>query len=211
MTRPSVIDQEGKSARAWLGRPRRNLVLAAIGSLAIGAFLFWGPVGLGNGPLTAAEGGTAGGADSAVRPVGFVIPFRNAADAQAVVDGVDLIGGTRYAAPRLLRLDVLTSGRCGGAWPARQAAHGFVFAGCGGSDTGPLIGHAVGRVHGFFGFPAAAEVAGPAPGSCWVITKIVVHYHVGIRHYSASDPYQLAVCAEAGQVKAAMNDAEGAG
>jgi hypothetical protein len=61
------------------------------------------------------------------------------------------------------------------------------------------------------GFPAAAEAAAPAPGTCWVVTRIVVHYHVGIRHYSASDPYQLAVCANADQVKAAMNDAEAAG
>jgi hypothetical protein len=43
------------------------------------------------------------------------------------------------------------------------------------------------------------------------MTKIVVHYHVGIRHYSASDPYQLAVCADKSLVDAAMTAAEAAG
>lgn len=41
------------------------------------------------------------------------------------------------------------------------------------------------------------------------MTKIVVHYHVGIRHYSATDPYQLVVCANSDQVNAAMNAAAG--
>ena len=211
MTSSSVTDQEGKPARAWIRRSRRNPVLAVMTVLVIGAFLFWGPVGLGNGPLTAAEGATTGGTDPAGRLVGFVIPFRNPEGAPAVVARLALIGGTRYAAPRLLRLEVLTSGPCGGASPARQAGQGFVLAGCGGTDAGPLIGQAVGTVHAFFGFPAAAEVTAPAPGSCWVVTKIVVRYHVGIRHYSASYPYQLAECANAGQVNAAMKDADAAG
>jgi hypothetical protein len=40
------------------------------------------------------------------------------------------------------------------------------------------------------------------------MTEIVVHYHVGIRYYSATDPYQLAVCADSGPVNSAMNAAE---
>jgi hypothetical protein len=42
------------------------------------------------------------------------------------------------------------------------------------------------------------------------LTKIVVHYHVGIRYYSASDPRVLAVCASSGQVDSAMTAAEAA-
>jgi hypothetical protein len=38
-----------------------------------------------------------------------------------------------------------------------------------------------------------------------------VHYHVGIRHYSATDPYQLAVCANSHLVDAAMDAAEAKG
>jgi hypothetical protein len=36
------------------------------------------------------------------------------------------------------------------------------------------------------------------------MTSIVVHYHVGIRRYSATDPYHLAVCIHEAQVNAAM-------
>ena len=116
------------------------------------------------------------------------------------------------ADPHLLALAVLTSGICGGAWPARQGARGFVLSGCGGADRGPLIGHAIGptRHPRYFEFPAAAEVAAPDPGTCWVMTKIVVHYHVGIRHYSTSDPYQLVICSDASQVNSAMSAAEAA-
>jgi hypothetical protein len=42
------------------------------------------------------------------------------------------------------------------------------------------------------------------------MTKIVVRYHVGIRHYSASDPYQLVVCSDAAQVNSAMEAAQAA-
>jgi len=42
------------------------------------------------------------------------------------------------------------------------------------------------------------------------MTRIVVHYHVGIRHYAATDPYQLSVCTNPGQVDAAMAAAEAA-
>jgi hypothetical protein len=130
----------------------------------------------------------------------------------AVVDGLDIIGGTSYASPHVLGLEVLTRGRCGGAGPARQTIRGFVLAGCGGTYAGPLVGHAFDPAHtDSFGYPAAAEVAAPRPGTCWIMTKIVLHYHVGIRHYSASDPYRLAVCSSPGLVQAAMNAAEAAG
>jgi hypothetical protein len=125
------------------------------------------------------------------------------------VDGLDLIGGTSYPGPHVLALEVLSSGACGGDWPVRQVVRGFVLVGCGGTAAGPLLGHAFGATQpGSFGFPAAAEIAAPRPGSCWVMTKVVVHYHVGIRHYTATDPYQLALCADSAQVNGAMNEAE---
>jgi hypothetical protein len=210
----SPIDYaKDSSVRAWFCPQRRVLALLAIGLLAIGAFLLWGPIGLGNGPLSAAVYATQGWPYSGRGPVGFVIPIHNSGDAPAVIDGVNLIGGTRYPGPHVLRLEVLTSpSNCGSAWPARQAARGFALIGCGGTDAGSLIGHAFGRTRPHtFGFPAAAEVTAPRPGGCWVVTKVVVHYHVGIRHYSATDPYQLAVCASSHLVDAAMKAAEATG
>jgi LDH2 family malate/lactate/ureidoglycolate dehydrogenase len=53
-----------------------------------------------------------------------------------------------------------------------------------------------------------AIATGPEPGTCWVMTEIVVHYHVGIRRYAATNPYELAVCAKRALVDAAMTAAE---
>jgi hypothetical protein len=40
------------------------------------------------------------------------------------------------------------------------------------------------------------ELAGPAKAQCAVLTKIVLHYHVGIRHYAASYPQgTVSICA----------------
>ena len=203
MTNSLIDHPKDKSVRARYGRKRRAMILAAAGLLATGAFLLWGPIGLGNGPLsTAVDYGL--GAVHAGGPVGFVIPIYNSGDSAAVVDGLDLISGTSYPDPHVLGLEVLTSSTCIGTWPVRQAAGGFVLVGCGGTDTGPLVGHAVSPTHPVSpGFPAAAELAAPRPGTCWVMTRVVVHYHVGIRHYSATEHASIAVCADSAQVNAA--------
>ena len=177
--------------------------MVVIAVLAVGAFLLCGPIGLGNGPVSAGKGSTDGGTDLAGGPMAFVIPVRNTGDAAAVIDGVELIRGTRYAGPHVLALTVGTSELCGGAWPAHRTAQGWALpVGCG-ADIGPLIGHAVGPDRA--GLPAAAVAAAPQPDTCWVITKIVVHYHVGIRYYTSTDPYQLAVCSDATLVNSAMD------
>ncbi len=208
MTRSSIDHPNDTSVRTRYGRKRRVVSLAAAGLLATGAFLLWGPVGLGNGPLSAAVG-VGSGTVHPGGPVGFVIPIHNSGGSPAVVDGLDLIGGTSYPGPHVLGLEVLTSGACGGPWPARQAVRGFALVGCGGTDAGALIGHGVGPTHPVsLGFPAAAEIAAPRPGTCWVMTKVVVHYHVGIRHYSATGASRLAVCADSAQLNAAMKAAE---
>jgi hypothetical protein len=178
--------------------------------LAVGAALLWGPIGLGNGPLAVINNVADGWPDNGEAPVGFILPMFNSGGSPAVVDSVDLVGGTRYATPHILALAVLSSARCGGSWPAKATSRGFVMAGCGGADRGPLIGRAIGTSKPLsWGFPAAAEAAAPPPGTCWVITKVVVHYHVGIRHYAATDGFQLAVCGRGAHLDPATNAAEG--
>jgi hypothetical protein len=118
---------------------RRLIVIAAIAMLVVGAFLLWGPIGLGNGPLSAAMYASVGGPTSGRVPVGFMIGMHNSGHAPAVIDKIELVGGTRYPAPRLLALAVMTSGHCGGPWPTRPF-----------------------RPPGF-GFPAAAEVSATDP------------------------------------------------
>lgn len=208
-----IDDQKGKPVRPCYGRKLPILIAGTVLLLlAVGAFLLRGPIGLGNGPVDAGVYAGEGNVYSGRGSAGFIIPIHNSGSAPAVIDGIGLIGGTRYPAPRLLRLGVLASGVCGGAWPARQAGRGFVLIGCGGAYTSPLIGRAVGHTQPVsFGFPAAAEVTAPHPDTCWVMTQVVVHYHVGIRHYTATDPYQLAVCTSDDQVNAAMNATEATG
>ncbi len=164
--------------------------------VVLGAVAERGPIRIGNGPLNVLMNAAQSAQDWGSQPAGFALPLINSGGAVAVVDGVRLVGGTRFPAPRLLRLGVLTNAVCGGAWPARSAGKGFVLEHCGGRYAGPLIGHAFGRdpARVFFGFPAAAEVAAPRPGGCWVMTNVVLRYHVGIRHYTATAPYQLAIC-----------------
>jgi hypothetical protein len=135
--------------------------------------------------------------------MGFVIPIRNYGDAAAVIDGVELINGTEYASPRVLALRVGASAQCAGAWPTHQTARGWSMPGICGADMGSLIGHAFSPNRR--GFTASAAVTAPHPRTCWVITKVVVHYHVGIRYYSATDPYELAVCSNADLVSSAMD------
>ena len=57
-----------------------------------------------------------GGMVHAGGPVGLVIPIYNSGGSPAVVDGLDLIGGTSYPGPHVLGLAVLTSDTCMGTW-----------------------------------------------------------------------------------------------
>jgi hypothetical protein len=187
------------SLRGRRNRGRRGLIIPAfVALLAVVAFLLWGPVGLGNGPLTAKMGGATGWTDSAGRPVLAPLPIYYSGHSDAVIDGVQLIGGTRFPVPHVLALEVLaTSATCsgGGPAPARRTSRGFAAAGCPGTALGPLIGRSFGSGHVLsVDRTAAAEMPAPPPGTCWVTTRIVVHYHIGIRHFSASGPFAEAVC-----------------
>jgi hypothetical protein len=141
-----------RSRRAWRVA---ELVTAVI--LLIGAFLLWGPIGIGNGPLSVQMLVTEGDVAQAATPLGFILPMYNSGHSDAVVDGVELIAGTRYPGPRLLHLGVVSTATCGAAWPARTTATGFVMVGCGGASHASLIGYAIPYIHGISpGYPAEA-------------------------------------------------------
>jgi len=216
MSESPVVASRASWLRRLSQRQRRLIAWAAAVIVVVGAFLQWGPIGLGSGTLALNMGALQGSTDPDLGPVGFTIPLYNSSHSQAVIDELGLVGGTRYAGPRVLHLAVLGTSLCGGAWPARPSGHGFRM-GCGGPYHGSLIGRPIGFTFTRpvpAGFPAAAEVAGPPPGGCWVMTKVVIHYHVGIRHYTATDPYELTVCAKdasAQTANAATKAAESAG
>ncbi len=200
------------SVRGRWQRARHIVIPVVAVLLGIGAAAFWGPIGLGSGPLEVVMNIGDGGADAGQTPVGFILPMYNSGGSAAVVDSVDLVDGTRYPAPRMLALGVQASARCLGPWPAKNVGHGFVMVGCGGQYHGPLLGRAVDPTtrQMVWGFPAAVEVAAPRPGTCWVISKVVVHYHVGIRYYAATDSFQLVECSPGASVDQAENAAANA-
>jgi hypothetical protein len=81
--------------------------------------------------------------------------------------------------------------------------------GCGGRPLRQLYGRAIGNENNSAVVMAAFEIRPPRPGSCWLMTRIVTRYHVGIRHYVATDPYVVAACA--GSVAKAEQVADTAG
>src|SRR5262249_23635072 len=109
---PLLSLARGRSKRA------RMLLIPALALVLVGGFLLWGPVGLGNGPLNVQMAGLQTSTAWGNGPVGFALPLHNSGGAPAVVDGVELVGGTQFPGPRLLGLGVLTNSNCGGAWPA---------------------------------------------------------------------------------------------
>jgi hypothetical protein len=184
------------SMRSRRNRRRRVIVAAIVAVLAVGAFALWGPVGLGNGPVSVTTTGATGWDDVTGEPVLTPLPIYYSGRHEAVIDGVQLIGGTRYPAPHVLRLEVLaTSGFCAGPEPVRATRRGFVAAGCPSTVQGPLTGRSFGAGHVLsVDVTAAAEIKAPPAGKCWVATKIVVQYHIGIRHFTASGQLDEAVC-----------------
>jgi hypothetical protein len=211
-----LADPTSVSLRARWRRFRRIILRVAALLLAIGAILLWGPIGLGNGPLNLRFDGTDGWRDTGELPTALILPLFNSGSSAAVVDSVDLVGGTRYAVPRLVHLEVVSETECEGPWPARPDGRGFALVSCPDArDQGPLLGRSIGphTATDSRGFQAAAIATAPRPRTCWVITKIVIHYHVGIRHYAATDVFTIAVCGRSAgsQETPAMDAATGTG
>ena len=204
----STTPRQPRSRWGWL------IIPAVAIMLAVGAFFHWGPIGLGNGPLFVRDAGAEGTAVQHPGPVGTVVPIFTAGPGPAVVDGIDVVGGTRYPSPRVLATGMLSKiPNCSAAVVATQPAvtgTGFTLAGCG-SYRGPLIGHAFLPTHRPAAITAALQLSAPAGGTCWAITKVVVHYHVGGRHFSGAYKFALAACrgVSSAGVQAAMQAAFG--
>jgi hypothetical protein len=187
---------DGLTDVSWRARWRRlrwPMIAIVAALIAIGAFLEWGPIGFGNGPLHMGADSVESGGISSRTPVAVLIPIGDGTSA-VVIDDVQLLGNGSYPVPHVLAAEAMGYTVCGNLFPVRSAAGGFALVSCGGRPLGPLYGRAVG--HGYPAIALAAfKIRPPRPGTCWLVTRIVTHYHVGIRHYVASDPYILAACA----------------
>src|SRR5262249_52641096 len=91
---------------------------------------------------------------------------------------------------------------CGGAWPLTGKQN--FFTACAAGGLVPLLGRPVpvsshvtvpdlGPVD-YPGIGIAIEAAAPGPAGCWTVSAVVIHYHVGIRHYTATHIGNITVC-----------------
>jgi hypothetical protein len=173
------------------------LAASAVTLAAVSAFLAWGPIGLGNGPLwmPTASGGTYGWSEQRTVSVAFVLPIGNHGQSAAVIDNVEVMYRQGFKPSVLLK--ALTGRMTSYGCTALGAVSGprSALAGCVQSDLRVVTGATIpagaylpsgrSRKHE----PALVlELAGPAHKQCWDITSIVVHYHVGIRHYAGTFP-----------------------
>ncbi len=178
--------------------PREWIAGGAAILLAAAAFLIWGQLGggspPGNGPLFMGSYGLDGGPGDGREQIGIIIPVLSSSHSTVLIDGIRLVGGAGYPAPRPFALRVIDYNQCAGAWPLRRTRHGLVLDGCSAYDLGPLVGHHVHWSGGEEQSEAVAEVSPPGPRSCWVLTALVVRYHVGGVRYRGTYPDAMVTC-----------------
>jgi hypothetical protein len=183
--------------RSRRGRLGRWLACALIASLAAAAFAVWGPIGLGSGPLTvfAPSGGQILGLQN--QAWGMMVPVL-AGRSGAVIDQVTVVGGDGYRGPRVLAILEVADrpGRCGGTFPWNGPES--ILSTCASGGLHRLIGV---RLPGDNpGVVMVIKIGPPVSGSsCWTETAVVVHYHVGIRHYTVTGAGDFAACKTAAQ------------
>jgi hypothetical protein len=205
----SIETMTDVSPRARFNRRKRVIIPAVIALLAVGAFLQWGPIGFGNGPLVMGDSGV--NTMSQPRPVSFadLTLISYPGSAPVTIDGITLVNRTSYPTPRLVSTELVLADMTQCTFgQASAAAEGFGVAGCGSSRyVAPLTGHPLPLqpANGVMSYAAGLEMSPPKSGGCWVLTDIVVHYHIGVRHYSADERSGTVVCA--GKNAAALTEA----
>jgi hypothetical protein len=186
----SIVQVAGPAARSprAVSRSRPRVIVTAIAVLlAVAAFLLFGPIGVGNGPLRVPSMDGRFGL-STTQPTAFVATLVNTGGSGAVIDGVTVTSAAGYSPARILSVRV-----------ARKSNYGCVYtvmsdvAGCARpplvTAAGFVVGPHANTLAGNRGGAALViEMAAPPAASCAVLTAIVVRYHVGIRHYAATVP-----------------------
>ena len=199
-----------RSLRARFSRHRRIIVPVIGMPLAIGAFLAWGPIGVGPGPIgNGTESVSTSGPVPRTQPAVFVTPI-DAGKSGAVIDAVSVLSDGSYPAPRVISISGDGDQVCGGVWPLTGVQNFYNSCDVGGRV--PLIGRAVpvsstvdvpvlGRTD-YPGIGVAVETAPPGKAGCWRVTSVVIRYHVGIRHYTATQHIDIVGCSSPSQLKA---------
>ena len=205
----SIETMTDVSLSARFNRRKRVIIPVVIAVLAVGAFLQWGPIGFGNGPLVVGDRGVI--TMSQPHPVAFagLTLISYSGSWPVTIDAITLVNRTSNPTPRLIATELISADMTQCTFgQAGTAAQGFGVAGCGSSRyVSPLIGRQLARqsANGVMSYAAGLEMSPPKSGGCWVLTDIVVHYHIGIRYYSADERLGTVVCA--GKNAAALTEA----
>ena len=177
----------------WVRAAAVGVAVAAL----VAAFLMFGPVGLGNGPLhVTASTNFFSWNEPVVEPAVYVVPLGNTSGTAAKIDRVNVMSAAGHAPLRVLSVRAgryvgsdcfvwgPASSLSGCVQPSLVPAAGFSVPARADASPRPRQGPAL-----------VIELAGPPPAQCTVITAIVLRYHVGIRHYAATVPQgSEAVC-----------------
>jgi hypothetical protein len=204
---------------------RLSFMLAGIviALLGVGAFLARGPIGLGNGPLFFESFSISGWHDIRGVPVSLIVPVINHGRAAAVINGITLVGGRNgYPAPRLITVYGAHDAGCSAIGPltgpgsdassGRCATGHLTLAGLPIPPSRKLLDRVTGKLVAVSSLGLVAEAAPPAPGGCWTVKAMAIHYRVGIRHYTATAQEAGAVCGSgvsSTELQAAMNSLGG--
>jgi hypothetical protein len=128
----------------------------------------------------------------------------------AVIDGIEVLSDGSYPAPHVISISGDRQQACGGPWPVTGRQN--FYRACAAGGLVPLLGRAaparsrvdvpgLGPVT-YPGIGAPIKAAPPGRAGCWMVTSIVIHYHVGIRHYTATYGTSLTACSsKSGQCK----------
>jgi hypothetical protein len=194
-----VPDSPPRALRNWA---RLLITLLTLTLAAVGAFNAWGPIGVGPGPIgDAVMGVSVTSGVHRTQPAMFMTPV-DAGRSGAVIDRVEVLSDGLYPAPRVISIEGDRQQNCGGAWPLKGKQNFYRVCAAGGLV--PLLGRALparsrvsvrglGRVT-YSGIGAAIKAAPPGHAGCWMVTSVVIHYHVGIRHYTATHTMSLTAC-----------------
>jgi hypothetical protein len=190
------------SLRARWKRRRRFIIPVFAVLAAAGAFAIWGPIGIGPGPIgNTFDASTTGGLVSRTQPTVFVVSI-DAGNSGAVIDSIAAVSDGSYPAPHVISIKGDGDQVCGGTWPLTGRQNFYVSCTAGGlvpliNRRVPISSHVNQSGLGPIDYPgigAAIEAAPPGRAGCWTVTAIVIHYHVGIRHYTATQAVNLTAC-----------------
>lgn len=210
MNATSLEETADTSPRARWKRMRLIIVPVIAVQAAAGAFAAWGPIGIGPGPIGNRQSAYSDTDPvSRTQPAWLVVPVE-AGHSGATIDRINVLSDGSYPAPRVIAIKGDGDQVCSGVWPVAGPEN--FYANCVAGGLVPLLGRPVpARSHvnvpslGLVNYPgigAAIEAAPPGPAGCWNVTKFVMHYHVGIRHYTATYSISETACWSKSQLAA---------